>query len=69
MDVIEARQLITLDTAKRLAGLPDRTFHRRLKDHNVAIFIDPMDRRKRLVDASDARKLTRMVERRGDSAA
>ncbi len=62
MDAIETRQLITLDTAKQLAGMPDRTFHKRLKQHNVAVFISPLDRQKRLVDASEIRKFARPVE-------
>ncbi len=62
MDVIEARQLVPLDAAMKLANLSPRTFHRRLKQNNVAIFINPLDRRKRLVDASDVRKFARPVE-------
>ncbi len=62
MDVIEARQLIPLDTAKQMSGLEPRTFHRRLRQHNVAVFINPLDRRRRLVDATEIRKFAKPAE-------
>lgn len=71
MQATEARQLITYESAMKLANMPRRTFYRRLASGVVPIYIDPADRRRRWLDRRDVLKLVQdqEVERSGETAA
>lgn len=69
MEAIEARQLITYESAMKLANMPKRTFYRRLASGVIPVYIDPDDRRRRLLERRDVEKITRPVERRGEPTA
>jgi hypothetical protein len=70
MEAAETRQLIDYATAMQLTGLQRRTFFNRLKQGQVAIFVDPTDRRKRWLDRRDVLRLARTQEaERGETAA
>ncbi len=65
----QARQLVTYPDAMKLSGIPRRTFFKRLKGHNITVYIDSNDRRLRWLDRRDLETLASPVKRRGDSAA
>ncbi len=56
-EATETRQLIRYETAMQLAGMPKRTFYRRLARGLVPIFTDPDDRRRRYLDRRDVMRL------------
>ncbi len=62
-------QLVTYADAMRLAGLRQRVFYERLKDRGVAIYTDPVDRRRRWILRSDIEKIASPLTRREPSRA
>ena len=64
----QARQLVTHPDAMRLAGIPRRTFFKRMKAHGIVVYTDPEDRRRRWILRSDIEKIASPLTRRGDSA-
>lgn len=65
----QARQLVSYPDAMKLSGMPRRTFFKRLKGHDIAVYIDPDDRRLRWLDRRDLEKIAEPVKRREPSRA
>ena len=65
----QSRQLVTYPDALRLSGMPRRTFFKRIKGHDIAVYIDPDDRRRRWILRSDVETLASPVKRRESSPA
>ena len=65
----QSRQLVTYSDAMKLSGMPRRTFFKRLKGHDIAVYIDPTDRRRRWLDRRDLEKIAEPVKSREPSRA
>lgn len=57
MESMQTRELVSYATAMQMAGLPERTFYKRLKQSLVPIYFDSADQRKRWIDRNDIPKL------------
>jgi hypothetical protein len=63
-------ELITVTEAAERAGLSLMTFRKRMREYGLTIYINPRDRREKLVDASDVdAMLEPHPEREGKAAA
>jgi predicted DNA-binding protein (UPF0251 family) len=53
------RELIPLTEAARRLGVSRMTMHRLVRDLQLTIYANPLDKRQRLVDAAELREKTR----------
>lgn len=63
--MIDRSACVELREALKLAGIGERTFERRVKAGEVRSFVDPIDRRRRLIPLEDLDRLAVVRESGG----